>query len=306
MQKADFGRRTVGRATSMLSPESILLSLSTDDAESLRAQAQDKSGSVRNALMSHLKLLGLSKLGDRQRALNQLLCAPTTLEASVATPTGTVVSDTVLVPVNVDKQAIPLDKPGALAIAAAPIAVRQVVVTTPDTLPPIPVYPDNDLSAEKCAGLLSELLQRYNQPDFLASLATLRNGDPRDYLRKLGPLVLTVQAPLLSKYGLQPNATGVDSMKHAIMRRIAEGHPKLQDMANEARYVLGVAPIPGLRGKTAEEAMVEMLGEPSKTGSTTKLLVADVVATAEDALRSGQISTGSAKHLRWMGAQVGG
>jgi len=77
-------------------------------------------------------------------------------------------------------------------------------------------------------------------------------------LAKLGPLVLRVQAPVLAQYGLPPSPAGIELMKFAIHRRIAEGAAQLQPLANEARRVLGLQPLPKLRQQRAEEMLAEM------------------------------------------------
>lgn len=162
----------------------------------------------------------------------------------------------------------------------------------------MPRGPDEDLTADQCKSLLLELLQCYYDPSFTAKLAALQACDTPEYLRKLGPLVLTVQAPLLSKYGLEPNASGVDAMKHAIMRRIAEGAPMLQELANEARRVLGIAPIPGVRGQTAEDALVEMVNaQASDPRGQAEASQSEFEASVLAARNSREISPGSAELL---------
>jgi hypothetical protein len=42
-----------------------------------------------------------------------------------------------------------------------------------------------------------------------------------------------VQAPVLQKYGLPPNAQGIDRMKHAVHRRVAEGACRLELLATK-------------------------------------------------------------------------
>ena len=56
----------------------------------------------------------------------------------------------------------------------------------------------------------------------------------------MGPIVLRAQAPVLARYGLPASPAGVELMKFAIHRRIAEGASELQGLANEARRVLGL------------------------------------------------------------------
>lgn len=130
----------------------------------------------------------------------------------------------------------------------------------------------DDLSAEDCEKLLESLLAGYAEPSIAAQLRALhaepgsgmqqigsmafRVGGVTDtsYVRRIGALALTVQAPLLIKYGLPGDASGVARMKWAVHRRMveqsAEGCSRLYDLSNEVRMVLGLTKLRNL----AEEA----------------------------------------------------
>jgi len=114
-----------------------------------------------------------------------------------------------------------------------------------------------DLSAEELEALLSELLGKYKEASFQKSLQEAYRSCALQKIglqAALGPLVLSVQKPLLEKYGLPANAQGVDLMKHAVQRRICEGFDKLEDLANKARQALGIEQLPK-RHVTAEEQL---------------------------------------------------
>ena len=122
---------------------------------------------------------------------------------------------------------------------------------------------DGDLDAEQCKSLLTDLLAAYDDPAFKKELQRAHEDcTAATMIQKLGGVVLRVQAPVLVKYGLPPTPQGVERMKFAIHRRIAEGALGLQELANKARSVLGLQPIPDLRNKSAEEMLSGMLEGP--------------------------------------------
>lgn len=127
---------------------------------------------------------------------------------------------------------------------------------------------DMDLTAVQCVSLLKELLQRYAEPDFRAQIAEAQRS--RDVAR-LGPIVLRAQAPVLPRYGLPATPAGVELMKFAIHRRIAEGATELQHLANEARCALGLQPLPATRQQRAEEMLVEMARARHDDGAALRL-----------------------------------
>jgi hypothetical protein len=125
---------------------------------------------------------------------------------------------------------------------------------------------DTDLSAEQCTSLLRDLLRKYAEPEFRAMLdetqrsfkGLAESGLSEPIWAHLGPILLRVQAPVLAKYGLPPSPTGVELMKFAIHRRIAEGATELQPLANEARRVLGLQPLPNTRMQRVEDLLAQM------------------------------------------------
>ena len=124
----------------------------------------------------------------------------------------------------------------------------------------LPLAP-TDLSADECVSLLRSLLERYREPRFVAELAEARaraargEGETRSLV---GAVVLRVQAPVLAAHGLAPDGSGVEAMKHAVFRRIAEGAPNLKGLANEARRALGLPEIPDLAADHVDEYLAAM------------------------------------------------
>jgi len=120
---------------------------------------------------------------------------------------------------------------------------------------------DDDLPATILESLLEELLVQYLDPTFQAELGAVQARCATagaSILTAMGPLVLKVQAPILQKYGLPPNAQGIDRMKHAVHRRVAEGACRLELLANKARQQLGLDTMPD-RNATAEEVLAAKL-----------------------------------------------
>ena len=217
-----------------------------------------------------LRGLGISKIGQRLAIVAALRAA------SDGTTTGVSSSDKI---VSVDVS----DKHSTVApSAAAPSASS-----------------DGSLSESQCIELLGELLVAYRDPAFLSKLRALRaEVTPTVYMQTLGRLVLTVQLPLFRKFGLPPDASGVDVMKHAIHRRIAEGNPeaqrKLEGLVNEARATLGLAPLPDARSKgTAEDLMASMIA----TDDDPDLLDAGTREKLESASRERRISAAASAYL---------
>lgn len=166
--------------------------------------------------------------------------------------------------------------------------------------PPTKKSEDGTLTEAQCLSLLAELLIAYREPSFLAKLRTLQQtASPGVYLQQLGGLVLNVQVPVFRRWGLPPNASGVELMKQAIHRRIAEGRPEaqrqLEGLVNEARATLGLAPLPDTRTKgTAEDLMASMLG----TDDDAAALSVSTRARLESSSREGRVSVAASAYLR--------
>jgi hypothetical protein len=125
-----------------------------------------------------------------------------------------------------------------------------------------------DLSAEKLEAMLDELLEQYQAPAFQAELLRLQEAIVKSkshisLLAAMGPVVLRVQVPILEKYGYPPNARGVELMKHAVGRRVAEGAERVEELANQARRALGIEAMPS-RNFSAEEVMARKVDETSR------------------------------------------
>ena len=123
--------------------------------------------------------------------------------------------------------------------------------------------------------MLKELLARYGDPSFRAQLKQLHRS-PATMLEAMGPLLLRTQAPSLIKYGLPASSAGVELMKFAVHRRIAEGASQLTPLANEARRVLGLAPIPDLRGQSAEAVLAKERSDGGRRGATVAMQLNDL------------------------------
>ena len=131
---------------------------------------------------------------------------------------------------------------------------------------------DQDLSAQQCKAMLVELLESYRSADFVAQLEQLRRGnDPARYLAYIGPLCLTAQRPVLARFGLPASPEGVNLMKHAVQRRIAEGATGLETLANDARRLLGLPLLPALRGQSAEMQLGSMVFEHGALPTTRRV-----------------------------------
>ena len=206
----------------------------------------------RKALHERLKSLGFATLGARLRAdacLQQRSEKPVALRTTP--PTATV----------------------------APSGAPSVLHTMQPPPPPSMVDTnDSDLSAEQCASLLRDLLLKYAEPEFRAILDETQrsfedlaeSGLSEPIWAHLGPIVLRVQAPVLAKYGLPPSPTGVELMKFAIHRRIAEGATELQPLANEARRVLGLQPLPNTRMQRLEDLLAQMAEISSRSDAISR------------------------------------
>lgn len=159
-----------------------------------------------------------------------------------------------------------------------------------------------DLSAAELEALLSELLGKYKDATFQRSL---REAYDSCALKKiglqaaLGPLVLSVQKPVLEKYGLPANAQGVDLMKHAVQRRICEGSDKLEDLANKARQALGIEQLPK-RHATAEEQLQRGADDTAAkfSGDGQLQLLQQSAQMLQQATSKGSIPSSSAEFLQ--------
>lgn len=182
-----------------------------------------------------------------------------------------------------------------------------------------------DLTARVLEELLGELVQAYTGPGFQAEISQLHASavaavrqraagrDSKSNAASLaaqqatlravmGPVVLKYQAPVLQKFGLPPDASGVELMKHAVQRRVAEGARRVEELANEARRILGFEPMPDrsvsaekvLAGKVEETVSklgLRAPGGPSAIGEKSLCLI-------EAALEGGNISAASAAGLQ--------
>lgn len=137
-------------------------------------------------------------------------------------------------------------------------------ITSPSPQVPLRIAPrevPQDPSAEVLEQLLEELIEKYKDPSFKQDVARvqaecLKAGVP--YMAAWAKVVLKYQAPILQKHGLPPNPEGVDLMKHAVARRISEGGSRLETLANEARRILGIQPMPD-RSPSCEVALSRMV-----------------------------------------------
>lgn len=162
----------------------------------------------------------------------------------------------------------------------------------------------DDLPAEQLEDMLSELLGKYQDAGFQGALKQAYADCVRKRLglqAALGPLVLEVQKPVLEKYGLPPDARGVDLMKHAVQRRICEGSEKLEDLANAARKALGIEPLPE-RHSTAEAQLArgadETAAKFSGDAEMQKQLRDQCLKMVESATAKGSVPAASAAFLQ--------
>jgi len=105
-------------------------------------------------------------------------------------------------------------------------------------------------------------IEKYQDPVFKHEVATVQAECRKAGINFMGPwgkVVLKTQAPVLEKYSLPPTAEGVDLMKHAVARRISEeGGERLEVLANDARRILGIQPMPD-RSSSCEVALARMV-----------------------------------------------
>lgn len=190
---------------------------------------------------------------------------------------------------NVASRAVPGLMP-KIAEAIQQHAAAQAVGPTPE-----------DPSAQELEFMLEELVEAYKEPGFQAELTALHAQCAKlgtNLLMAMGPVVLKVQAPILKRYGQPPNFQGVDSMKHAVQRRVAEGAHRLERLANEARVLLGLEPMPN-RNATCEQVLAARLDETSRycgqagTEQLERLCRERIVAERE----AGTLPAASAAHL---------
>ena len=164
---------------------------------------------------------------------------------------------------------------------------------------------DDDLSEAQCVALLKDLIEAYQQPEFVSKLRTFQREHGVMFIARVGPLVLEAQRPVFQRHGLLPDASSVDKMKMAIHRRIAEGTPeaqrRLELLANAARRCLGIPPIPDTRSRgSAEEVFAQMLSgkmegitAPSEAASSHQ----GVEAAVNSARARGVISAAACTYL---------
>ena len=233
--------------------EPAIAQLSEPELDTLE---QLRSKGDRKALHERLKSLGFATLGARLRAD---ACLQHRSEASAALrttpPTAPPFSPTI-------------------ASSGAPSALHIM----PPPPPSVIDTNDTDLSAEQCTSLLQDLLRKYAEPEFRAMLdetqrslkGPAESGLSEPIWAHLAPRLLRVQAPVLAKYGLPPSPTGVELMKFAIHRRIAEGATELQPLANEARRVLGLQPLPNTRMQRLEDLLAQMAEISSRSDAISR------------------------------------
>lgn len=166
-----------------------------------------------------------------------------------------------------------------------------------------PVTTD-DPSAETLEVMLQELIEAYKDPAFQKQLEELhahcfKSGtNPILYM---GPVALKVQAPILQKYGSPPSPQGVELLKHAVHRRVAEGASRVEALANEARRLLGIEPMAAHSG-CAEQVLVAKLDETNKLlgvgqGRLEAALVTQCRRRIANELASGVLPAKTAAHL---------
>lgn len=144
---------------------------------------------------------------------------------------------------------------------------------TPGKLEPNATVPQ-DLPAEELQSMLEELLAQYTSEAFQDQLKKMYAACAKQgvsLLSAMGPLVLQVQKPIFERYGLPPDARGVDLMKHAVQRRICEGASRVEELANQSRRALGIEQLPD-RQRTAEEQLSKSADETAARFSDTDML----------------------------------
>lgn len=177
---------------------------------------------------------------------------------------------------------------------------------TTSTLPeaPRPREVPQDPSADVLESMLLELIERYKDQAFQQEVAKvqaecLKAGVP--WMPVWGKVVLKYQAPILQKYGLPASAEGVDLMKHAVARRISEGSVRLESLANDARRILGIQPMPD-RTPSCEVALSRMVDATTAKldGGIGEELAKSCRQSLKALLQKGTISTAVASHLEKM------
>mmetsp|Transcript_27292 Transcript_27292/g.78416 ORF Transcript_27292/g.78416 Transcript_27292/m.78416 type:complete len:508 (+) Transcript_27292:38-1561(+) len=122
---------------------------------------------------------------------------------------------------------------------------------------------DDDPPAEQLEEALRDVLRRSREPaarqrlgrDVVAAAAGSAEARAR-----LAPLALELQAPALERLGLPAGEEGAERLRHAVHRRIAEGHQLLEPLALEARALIDVAEWPD-QEMEAEEFMAMKVEE---------------------------------------------
>ena len=199
-------------------------------------------------------------------------------------------------------KALGVEKLGARLKIMAALQQGAAAPTTPQ--PAITGFLD-DLSEAQCVALLKELIDAYQEPGFAAELEAFQRQHGVMYVMKLGPLVLKVQAPILARHGLAPDPSGVEAMKMAVQRRIAEGSPeaqrRLELLANEARRCLGIAPMPDTRSRGSVEEVLAQMVISDRADGMTRPADADSPSQVQAAISrsrgSGSVSGASAAYL---------
>lgn len=166
-------------------------------------------------------------------------------------------------PVGSSRPSAPLCGGSAVAGAASHPATLPSSSVGPSTRPG-PTYPE--LSAVDVEALLVDLVAAYTAQAFQQELAAVHAACAKSGahpLLVLGPTCLKAQAPVLEKYGQPPTPQGVDLMKHSVERRVAEGHGRIEALANEARAILGLIKMPD-RTASAEHVLAAKVDETNK------------------------------------------
>lgn len=161
-----------------------------------------------------------------------------------------------------------------------------------------------ELSSDDVEALLTELLAGYGSEAFQGELEQLRADCAmvgQHPLLAMAPVCLKVQAPILEKYGQPPNSEGVDLMKHAVERRVAEGNFRIELLANRARAILGIAAMPDRR-LTAEAVLAAKAAETeARLGLSApgcgEMIFAQCLQRIAAEAASGALPAASAKYL---------
>jgi len=159
-----------------------------------------------------------------------------------------------------------------------------------------------EMTAEDLETMLQDLVAVYGQAKFQNELAELYEACSKQgvsLIQVMGPVVLRWQRPILEKYGQPPDEQGVMLMKHSVERRVAEGCKGIELLANEARRLLRLAPLPD-RTASAEYVMAAKVDETDaklRIGGP-QLLVQHCLSRITADIASGALPAASAAFLQ--------